>query len=757
MRIANFPNKVLLTDEWYCCYDQIDYNFTTIDDINTNEITVIKATVPGNFEIDLLNNHLIDDVYYGSNIEKSYIYESYHKWYFKEFEYNGDNSKLTLCFEGLDCITDVYLNGKLILQSNNMLISHEVLVEDVIKNNNELVVHFYPVKESALQKDYPLYCGAFPFNVESLHIRKAPHMYGWDIFPRLISAGIFKECYLYQKTRVIEEVHVETMNIYENHVDMLFYFSLAIDDYDCHEYTLIFQAKCKNQVVNEQINVLFISGKQLFTINNPFLWWPKGKGNPDLYEAKITLEKNGIVIEQVNLKFGIRIVKLLRSEIISDKKDSQFIFNVNHQRVFILGTNWVPADALHSKDHEHIEKMIELVNDLGCNMIRCWGGNLYEDDIFYELCDKHGIMVWQDFSFGCAVYPQDENLFKDITKEAISVIKRLRTHACLVLWAGDNEVDCAHSWFGGNLDPAINKINRKLLSELVLIHDPYKEYLPSSPYISSQSYDNGSINVLPEYHLWGPRDYYKSNFYKLAPCYFASEIGYHGCPSPKSIKKFISSENIWPYKNNREWLLHCTSPMPDKDERYNFRIQLMANQIGVLFGQIPNNLEEFSLASQISQAEAMKFFIELFRQQKWKKTGIIWWNLRDGWPQFSDAIVDYYFEKKLAYDYIKKAQQPLLVIMSEPINGYHEILIVNDFTTNLKVKIKIIDEENRLVFTKHCYALEDEVIKVGIIPYISSEKHFYKITYESNSDTFTSHYLSGNPAFSLDWYKKQLQ
>ena len=150
----------------------------------------------------------------------------------------------------------------------------------------------------------------------------------------------------------------------------------------------------------------------------------------------------------------------------------------------------------------------------------------------------------------------------------------------------------------------------------------YREYLPSSPYISKAAYETENDNCRPENHLWGPRDYFKGNYYVNSTAHFASETGYHGCPSPESLKKFINA--------------------------------LMANQIKVLFGEEFNDLETFSLASQLSQAEAVKFFIERFRSQKWRRTGLIWWNLIDGWPQISDAVVDYYYNKKIAYSFIKR-------------------------------------------------------------------------------------------------------
>ena len=751
MNIKSFRNKKTLNGSWKFCFSKETKKFLSIKNIENSDLVVFNATVPGNFEIDLMDNGIIDDIYFGENIEKVQDYENTQKWYFRSFEFTGNKKNLFLKFEGLDCITEIFLNGNLIFETDNMLISHEFFVGDIIKEKNEIVIHFKPVIEEAQKYDYPLYTSAFPFNYESLYIRKAPHMYGWDIFPRIISAGVFKDVYLLNYNNIIDEIHIDTMKIENNIAEMLLYFKFEHNDFNINDYEIELEAKCDDSKVKIRKNALFVAGKILFEINNPKLWWPKNKGKANLYKANVRLLKSNKIIDEIDITFGVRIVKLIRSETTSKKGDGQFLFEINSEKIFILGTNWVPADALHSRDKKRIEKMIELVNDLGCNMIRCWGGNLYEDNLFYELCDKYGIMVWQDFSFGCAIYPQDSEFIKKVEIEAIQIIKRLRSHACLVLWAGDNETDCAHSWFGRSINPNYNKLNRIVLRDLVMLHDTYKEYLPSSPYISEKGFLLGEES-LPEFHLWGPRDYYKNEFYKNSNCHFASEIGYHGCPSVISIKRFISKKNLWPYTNIREWLLHCTAPMPEKDNRYNFRVQLMANQIKVLFGEIPDNLEEFSYASQVSQGEAMKFFIELFRSEKWKKTGIIWWNLIDGWPQFSDAIVDYYFTKKIAYKYIKNSQKPILVL----INETHEILISNDTNNSEIVSVKIFDENNIKVFSKECKSICNQVVNVGEIAISYSEKNMFKIEYYVSDKLYKNHYLSGKPHFSLKWYKDKI-
>jgi beta-mannosidase len=286
------------------------------------------------------------------------------------------------------------------------------------------------------------------------------------------------------------------------------------------------------------------------------------------------------------------------------------------------GTDWVPMDAFHCRDAERYGKALELAKDIGCNIIRCWGGNVYEDHEFFDFCDRNGIMVWQDFAMACYSYPETERFKKKLQDEATAVIRKLRNHPCIILWAGDNEVDAGTRLF----DPNSNSLTREVIPKCVELNDIGRPYLPSSPYISPEAYASGFRSqaygsALPEDHLWGPRDYYKSEFYKSNRACFVSETGYHGCPSLESIKKFITPEKVWPYAGNDEWILHST------DQNGNDkRVMLMEKQVRVLFGKVPTEPKEYILASQISQAEAKKYFIERMRVDRPHKTGIIWWN-----------------------------------------------------------------------------------------------------------------------------------
>ena len=286
--------------------------------------------------------------------------------------------------------------------------------------------------------------------------------------------------------------------------------------------------------------------------------------------------------------------------------------------------------------------------------------------------------------------------------------------------------------------------------------DPLRPYLPSSPYFDQQDYERGD-RLLVEDHLWGPRDYYKSDYYRNAFCHFASEIGYHGCPSVESIKEFITESNLWPYKDNPEWELHSTSPMPGSG-LYTYRINLMVNQLSMMFQPIPEDLEDFSFASQVTQAEALKFFIEMFRYNKWHKTGIIWWNLVDGWPQFSDSVIDYYLRKKIAYEYIKKSQQEICLMLKEPANWKQELVAINDTKVSDEVSFEVRDiTSGNIELEGKGKASADGVTSLGTIRSIDTLQKFYVIRWQVSGSYFYNHYLKGNPPFDLKKYGEWLQ
>ena len=758
IRFGDSNSTIDLCGEWSMCYsiDRTVPEITSEGQARSSGLDILKARVPGNFELDLHRNGVIDEPFFGMNIAGLTRFESAHIWYFTRFQASArDGQNAELVFDGLDCFAGIYLNGELIGSTDNMLVEHVLNVDGHLKGENELLVHIHPAVEEAKKFPYPPSVVANAANYESLYVRKAPHMYGWDITPRAVSAGIWRPVRLrYRPNERLESAYLETLSIAQDgsRAGLALNYHAKTSGASADRYAIQIDGRCGDSKFSNSCRAEFDAGKAYFEIQNPKLWWPRGRGDASLYEITVTLLKNGAEIDHCEFAYGVRTVRLERTSITDAKGSGEFCFHINGEKVFMKGSNWVPADAYHSRDAERIPRILDMAEDIGCNILRCWGGNVYENDIFYDICDRKGIMVWQDFAMACGIYPQDESFCRRIDAEARKVVKRLRHHPCIILWSGDNECDSAYVWTGRGLDPNRNVLTRKVLPDVLFDEDPIRPYLPSSPYIDEKAFANGS-NAMSEDHIWGPRDYYKGDYYRSTICHFASEIGYHGCPSPDSIRKFISPGKVWPYENNEEWLLHSTSPVPDL-HIYDYRVELMAKQIRALFGTVPDNIDDYAFASQVVQAEAKKFFIELFRGSKWRRTGIIWWNLMDGWPQFSDAVVDYYFSKKLAYGFIKRAQAPLCLIVMEPTGSEQQLVASNDTRDAIDLTYEIHDiASGQVIAHGQIKADADSVTKLTTIPFAADQQRFYIIKWHSVLGDGKSHYLAGKPPFSVETYR----
>lgn len=723
----------------------------------------IPATVPGNYEIDLMAAGQLEDPFFGTNSTRLRPLEFHQWWYEKHFK-TPDFLKTNLVFEGLDCIADIWLNGEKIASTANALIPHKINISDSMRPEGEENDLFVCLKSplNAIRD-----CGIEPsmrghgFGQEMLRLRKPAHCFGWDIMPRIVSAGIWRPVYLEEvPSDEITDTYIVTEFLDENSARMRLWYSFRTSALVIQDMELLVTGKCGDHEFEVKRPVINYWDQFTFEVRNPRLWWPRGYGEANLYDVTVSLIHKGNINATRKLTLGIRTIVLDNTELNTPEHPGRFNFIVNNVPVFIKGSNWVPADALHSRDAERIPKLLELFSEMGCNMARCWGGNVYEPQLFYDICDKEGIMVWQDFSMACGAYPQDQDFLDNFTKEAEIVVRERRQHPSIVLWAGDNECDCGFAgWWGIYKDPGKNRITREVLPRVIDRLDCFRPYIPSSPYITPAiAALKGNERMGPEQHLWGIRDYYKTPFYANNNACFASEMGYHGCPSVESLKRFISPENLWPWQNNPEWGIHATDPIPGIS-RLDGRITMMAKQIQEMFGDIPDNIQDFALASQFVQAEAKKYFVELFRQRKPHTGGILWWNMIDGWPEISDAVVDYYFTKKLAFHFLKRVHRPLCMIMCEPEAWNCRVIMCNDSLINRQGHFKVMKGEAReIVLEGDFNAPANRNITLGSLRTPRSDKELYIMEWEADGGEHNfNHYLFGSPAFDLDTCKRWLK
>ncbi len=764
--------SVSLDGKWKLYYGPCDKDApVTPDDLKTSNWPDVPATVPGNVELDLLSAGKIKNPETGNNIYALRKYEAYSWWYTREFESPALNpgEKAEIIFDGLDCFGTIWINNKQIGTTSDMFISHRFDISSVLRNHgsNSIFIRIDPaVKEG--QKLIQGVVGSRMDNAaEFVSVRKAPHMYGWDIMPRLVSAGLWRDVHI----DVIKPTHFEQVYWMTNSVDvpakeaqMVLDWQISTDYPTIDGLTMeVTLDRGKQRIFSQSYQMYNFCERKTIQLENVEFWWPRGYGEASLYNATLKIiDIKGNVLDEKKQKIGIRTADLIHTDITAPDSPGEFVFVVNGEKIFARGTNWVPLDALHSRDKDHIRDAISMICDLNCNMIRCWGGNVYEDNQFFDLCDENGIMVWQDFAMACSITPQSNEFADKIREEAIQVVLKLRQHPSLILWSGDNENDQSLIWtFRRPLNPLVNKITREVLPRVIWEYDPIRPFMPSSPYYSEEAFKRGTDDVLPEVHLWGPRGYYKAPFYTKVNAHFVSEIGYHGCPNRSSLEKMFDPEFVYPWTKdgrwNDEWQTKSTRSLP-KSTATEHRNDLMIKQVYALFGDTIRDLDQFIFASQAVQAEAMKFFVELWRMDKFNKTGIIWWNLRDGWPIISDAVVDYYNSKKLAYYYIRQVQHNACVMIGDPVEGKHQVVAVNDTRSEKTGSVVIKDADSgTVIFTGSFVIPSNGKTTVGFIPQ-SQRQSMWLIEYIIDNERYSNHYLAGTAPFRLAdyqrWYKK---
>lgn len=716
---------------------------------------VLDATVPSDWPLEYVKNGLMEDPFYADNYLKLHDWENCHVYYATRFTWDeAPDANTFLRFEGIDTVADIYLNGQKIGHAENMFIPHEFEAKSLVRGENELMVHISPVVLEARKYPIPAENTMLKYNYESLVIRKATHMFGWDICPRIVSAGLWRPVSVVHKpAERIDDAFIWLDSIGDDgSASCGAVIDIDIGRKHIKPYSVRIEGVCGESRFSAEQNLWFTHARMAFKVENAKLWWPRGYGEANLYEITISLLRDGEVVHSVTRRQGLRTTQLKYDEYIKGDAEGEFCFIINGKRVYVKGTNWVPADAFHSNDENRIPAILDLVKDIGCNAMRIWGGGVYESDTFYNWCDENGVMIWQDFMMACGIYPESERMQRQLEEEARVIVRRLRNHACIVLWAGDNECDASRQWnTHGKLNPGENVLTRQILKSVLRTEDLSRPYLPSSPYISDVSYQTGHASDTPEQHLWGPRDYFKSKFYHDHRATFASEMGYHGCNSPESIRKFIPSDKLWPEKDNDMWLYHAASPELT-DSPYTYRIGLMSRQIVNVFKDVPQNLNEYAYMSQICQAEAKKYFVESFRSHKGVRTGLIWWNIMDNWPQFSDAVVDYYFYKKLAYYYIRRSQQPLCLMMDDK-SGELTLYAVNDEQTAQEITYKVTDVDTGVVIATGKSTVAADVSQALQVIYDDGSVHFYAIEWETASgEKGSNHYLQGKPLYDFAWY-----
>jgi beta-mannosidase len=685
------------------------------------------AEVPGSVQRDLIRHGVLPDPYYGTN-EKLIQWVEDKDWDFRktfmvtaeQLQYNGAE----IFFEGLDTHADIFLNGSRILRTENMFVGHKIPVKDLLREGeNKLYIRFY----SPIQRMMPAretfgyeYPAGNDHREEKLSVynRKAPYHFGWDWGIRIVQMGIWKPVSIkfYNDAR-IEDYYVKQNNITKE---------VAEIDNQIEVYSLVdtpatisvgYTLKGKGKKIeSSEKQIMLKKGKNIISlpqnIENPYLWMPVNWGEQHLYDFYAMLTINEKVVDTKEVKTGLRSVRHISEE---DEHGKSFYFEVNGIPIFAKGTNYIPGEILTTQqDSAFYERLFDNISGANMNLIRVWGGGIYEDEEFYRQADERGILVWQDFIFGCTAYPSDDNFLANVRSEAIYNIKRLRNHPSLAYWCGNNEVLEGLKYWGWDktvpkevMDDWLvgyDKTFRELLPSLVKEYDGTRDYTHGSPDVAN--WGRPELFNIGDVHDWGLW-YGELPFEAMADRLprFASEFGFQSFPEMKTIKTFAEPD---------QWFLE--SEVMKVHQKASTGNSLIKKYMDMYYHE-PGNFEDFVYLGLVMQGNGMEESVEAMRRGRPYCMGALYWQINDSWPVVSWSSIDYYNNWKAQHYRMRDVFAPLALgienrdgklnfyTMSDYLNDHDDLLLtvqVVNFSDGIKneLKEKVIAKANNSKIVK---------------------------------------------------------
>ena len=668
-----------LVENWY--FKQRD-STKSVDEDCAAESVWMPATVPGVVQADLLSLGLIPDPYRQMNEtevqwvgERDWLYRCRFSW----SPPDDEPGETTLCFGGLDTVATVWLNGREVLVSDNMFVAHRIPVQGhlLTAGENELVILFESAlrvgrEREARQKKMAVWNG----DSSRVYVRKAQYQYGWDFGPCLLTAGPWQPVWLEHASARIADLHCP-VQISEDLQQAQLPVFIAIEHPErLPEATLRLTLYDPDGNVSAEtfFSTLENALEHTFTVERPELWWPHGYGSQSCYSLVAIFCHQDVVIEQREQRLGLRRVLLVQEEI-RGEVGSSFRFEVNNTPIFCGGANWIPADLMLPRvGAGHYRAYLQRAVDAHMLMIRVWGGGIYEADVFYDLCDELGLLVWQDFPFACGIYPAHEGFVQSVRDEVECAIRRLRHHPSLALWCGNNEDYDIAGRLGRSIEGPVTEafpariIYERLLPELCERLDSSRPYWPGSPFGGNDANDahqgdrhvwdvwHGSMAPYQEYPLYGGR--------------FVTEFGMASLPSPAVID-------------------HMTDPaerfLGSRMLEFHFKASQGIGRLSFYLSEnvaVPADLERYAYATQLLQAEALSAALRGWRRKfqgpgQYACGGALLWQLNDCWPGISWSIIDNEISPKMAYYAVRRALAPLAVHIEQGTQATSALWVAN--------------------------------------------------------------------------------
>ena len=632
----------------------------------------LPATVPGTVHQDLIDNDKLINPFFGMNEEKVQWVEKEDWQYRTTFTLTKEQlarQAAVLNFEGVDTYAEIYLNGSLLKRTDNMFVGYQIPVKDVLREGeNRLQVYFHsPIKIGLPQWEtdgfeYPADNDHSKTRV-SIYSRKAPYSYGWDWGIRLATSGIWRPVTLelYDAASIEDYfVHQESVTKELAKVNNILEVKSVAQAPQQAEVVLAYSYK-DGAKVTEQKNVTLQPGcnkvSMPIEIANPHLWMPNGWGEAALYDFEMTVKVDGKTVASEKKRVGLRTIKVVMED---DKDGKSFYFMVNGEPVFAKGSNLIPDDALlPNVTKERYYQLVKDAKDANHNMIRVWGGGIYEDDRFYDAADEMGILIWQDFIFACTTYPSDPTFLRRVAEEAEYNIKRLRSHACLAMWCGNNEIYEGMRYWGWDkkyTNPAIweemkegyNKLFHQLLPSIVKAFDADRFYMHGSPF--EANWGRPHSWKIADSHNWGTW-YGQKPFESLDTELprFMSEYGFQAFPEMKTIATFAEPKDY-----------ALESDVMNAHQKASIGNYLIKKTMA-LYYEVPEDFEELVYKGLVLQGFGIRHGIEAHRRNRPYCMGSLYWQLNDSWPVVSWSSIDYYGNWKAMHYQSQRAFAPVLL------------------------------------------------------------------------------------------------
>jgi len=661
----------------------------------------LPIAVPGDVHRTLLDAGRISDPFYGCN-ETACAWMEEREWWYR-CAFDAEAGPRRLVFHGLDTFATIYLNGDEIGDHKNMF--RPCVVDVALQHGrNVLAVRFDP----PLQRIQGKTLSTWGRNPERVAMRKAQFGFGWDWGPRLPTIGIWRPVELLPARPVsLLGVHFFTLDIRDRCAAVAV--RLEIERSDSEVQAPLAASVRLSQpdgslAADTELSILADEAVAYLTVDNPKLWWTHDLGEPFLYNLEVELRHADTTLDRRAMKVGIRTLSLDQSPDPDERGTRFFRFILNGVPLFAKGADWIPCDSfVGAIPPERYTTLLELARSANMTMLRVWGGGIYEHDQFYAECDRFGLLVWQDFMFACAMYPEDDPQFvAEVDAEARYQVRRLRSHPCLALWCGNNENQWLHernNWNQATLPPYGALYYDTILPRAVSELDGRTAYWPGSPFGGSDhnSREEGNVHNWEVWHGNFPRRFGEPPRRENTPSAvsyrryaedlgrFISEFGMHAAPQAETLWRVIPPEERFLQLQLQPQLHSPTLDWHNKDNPKNKGDNLLLATTG-----LPTDLDQYIAFSQIAQAEGLKFGIEHFRRRTPHCSGTLVWQLNDCWPGLSWSVLDYYGFPKASFYYLRRVYAPLLAsFKAAAVADTAELWLTNDLPSDVVDRLHV--------------------------------------------------------------------